>query len=115
MFQEYLREMESVRLKAGLRLAMKASNMANSFFQSQEPWAKIKAGEAECGECAAAINLCCQALRLIAALLGPFMPSVSEAIERQGAFTVCCRILRFFTFFKIAICNFRRFLDTWNF
>mmetsp|Transcript_35423 Transcript_35423/g.67796 ORF Transcript_35423/g.67796 Transcript_35423/m.67796 type:complete len:1001 (-) Transcript_35423:335-3337(-) len=77
---EYVEMLEKLKIKDGLRVAMKVSSAGNLFFQEQQPWVVLKTDKAKC----ATILACCMGLvKLLAVLLEPYMPSVSEKLLAQ--------------------------------
>jgi methionyl-tRNA synthetase len=66
LVREYVDYLERLKLKDGLRIAMKASSAGNLFFQEQQPWVVLKTDKDKC----ATILACCVGLvRLLAVLV----------------------------------------------
>ncbi|KAI8463720.1 MAG: tRNA synthetases class I (M)-domain-containing protein [Monoraphidium minutum] len=78
--QEYVAAMESRRLREGIRLAMAASTDANKFFTDTAVFKVIKTDPEHAGTLVAA---CLGAIRLLAALVGPYMPTLTDKMLAQ--------------------------------
>lgn len=77
---EYFELMEQVKLKEALKVCMAASSLCNLFMQEQKPWDMAKTDKTRCAQVVfSAVN----ALRLLAAMLEPFMPSFSAKVYEQ--------------------------------
>eukprot|EP00236_Picocystis_salinarum_P001455 CAMPEP_0183828968 /NCGR_PEP_ID=MMETSP0807_2-20130328/3068_1 /TAXON_ID=88271 /ORGANISM="Picocystis salinarum, Strain CCMP1897" /LENGTH=791 /DNA_ID=CAMNT_0026074175 /DNA_START=87 /DNA_END=2462 /DNA_ORIENTATION=- len=76
----YIAQMERLKLKDGLRLAMALSKLGNGYFQEQQPWVSLKEDLSCCATCIAA---CAGLVKVLAALLQPFIPSVTAKILKQ--------------------------------
>jgi methionyl-tRNA synthetase len=76
-FEEYLELMEQVKLKDGLKACMAYSSLCNLYIQDNKPWELAKNDLARCGQ-VVRTGLC--ALRLLCAMLEPFMPSFSAKV-----------------------------------
>jgi methionyl-tRNA synthetase len=78
--QEYVACLEKLKLKDGLRLAMKLSSAGNLFFQESQPWVALKQDKAKCDT----ILACCVGLvKVLAILLAPYMPTVAAKLTAQ--------------------------------
>lgn len=78
--QEYVACLEKLKLKDGLRLAMKLSSAGNLFFQESQPWVVFKQDKAKCDT----ILACCVGLvKVLAVLLEPYMPTVAAKLTAQ--------------------------------
>ena len=76
----YIEHMDKMQLREGLKKAMLYSKLANQFFQSTAPWVKVKEDVEMCGDyILAALGI----VRVLAALLCPFMPQVTAALLQQ--------------------------------
>jgi methionyl-tRNA synthetase len=76
-FEEYLALMEKQKIKDGLKCAMGVSQLCNVYFQSQAPWDLAKTDKDRCSQ---VINVGANALRILIAVLEPFMPSFSAKV-----------------------------------
>ena len=68
---------ENAEIRNTLYLIFQISDMANKFFQDNEPWKKFESDYFECGVC---ISTLLNVIKDIAVLLYPFMPSTTEKI-----------------------------------
>lgn len=70
----YVEHLEQARLREGLKVAIAVSSLGNAFLTSCEPWKRIKVDPAgAAAHLAASVGL----VRLLAALLSPFTPTVA--------------------------------------
>jgi methionyl-tRNA synthetase len=72
--------MEEVKLKDGLKTAMKFSSLCNLYLQEQKPWDHLKKDVKRCGQI---VNISLNALFLLCSMLEPFMPSFSAKVYEQ--------------------------------
>jgi len=79
-YEEYIELLEQVKLKDGLRVCMAYSSLCNVYIQDNKPWDLAKTDIARCGQ-VVRVGLC--ALRLLCAMLEPFMPSFSAKVYEQ--------------------------------
>ncbi|KAK1372511.1 hypothetical protein POM88_028704 [Heracleum sosnowskyi] len=70
--EQYLEDMEKIKLKQGLKTGMRISSEGNAYLQNTEFWKLYKEDEASC---AIVIRTSVGLVYLIACLLEPFMPS----------------------------------------
>ena len=79
---EYVSHLERQRLRDGLRAAMALSSEGNAFFTRTEPFRVVKTDPEHAGTLVAAgVGM----LRLLAALVAPYMPTMADSILRQLA------------------------------
>jgi len=69
-------ELENVRLDKGLSKILEFSSFCNQYFQRKQPWAK-KENAKTC------LYLCANAVRNLAILLAPYLPSSAENVWQQ--------------------------------
>ncbi|GLI66830.1 hypothetical protein VaNZ11_010807, partial [Volvox africanus] len=80
--KEYISTLERIKLKEGLRLVMSISADGNKFLQDTKPWVAVKEDKSKCATLVAtSVGL----VRLLAALMSPYMPSLSAKILTQLA------------------------------
>ncbi|MBP6716195.1 MAG: methionine--tRNA ligase, partial [Acidobacteria bacterium] len=80
----YRREMDGLHLEAALAIVFQFADATNEYIASQAPWALAKNGQQ--AELDAVLWNATEALRVIALLLSPVMPSSSrEILRRVGA------------------------------
>ena len=77
---KYVKALEGAHLKEGLKQAMAVAHTCNEYFQGNKPWEQRKKDLPRCKQIVAA-SLC--GLRLLAALLEPFMPGYSAKVYEQ--------------------------------
>lgn len=80
LFEEYLGLMEQVKLKEALKTAMAFSSRCNLYMQEQKPWEQAKSNRDRCSQI---VFTAITALRLLCAILEPFMPSFSAKVYEQ--------------------------------
>jgi len=80
---EYVENMEKIRIKDGLKVAMLVSKAGNAFLQETAPWVLFKTDKTRCEEVvAAAAGL----VAVLCAMLTPFMPSFTRKVMGQLGF-----------------------------
>ena len=79
---QYVAAMDAMRFKEAIRVVMAVSAAGNKFIQDTKPWVVMKADAAACGEL---LSGCAGLVALLAALLEPFMPSVTRSLLEQLA------------------------------
>eukprot|EP01097_Dermamoeba_algensis_P012060 TRINITY_DN963_c0_g1_i1.p1 TRINITY_DN963_c0_g1~~TRINITY_DN963_c0_g1_i1.p1 ORF type:complete len:744 (-),score=226.90 TRINITY_DN963_c0_g1_i1:66-2297(-) len=77
---DYIKAMEAVSLKEGLRIAMGISQLGNQYFQANQPWELVKTDQ---NRCKTVVNVGANLSHLLATLLEPYVPSLSEKIFKQ--------------------------------
>ncbi|KAK1362809.1 hypothetical protein POM88_038370 [Heracleum sosnowskyi] len=75
--EQYLEDMEKIKLKQGLKTGMRISSEGNAYLQNTEFWKLYKEDEASC---AIVIRTSVGLVYLIACLLEPFMPSFTMEV-----------------------------------
>eukprot|EP01026_Neomeris_dumetosa_P001005 TRINITY_DN1024_c0_g1_i1.p1 TRINITY_DN1024_c0_g1~~TRINITY_DN1024_c0_g1_i1.p1 ORF type:complete len:356 (+),score=58.82 TRINITY_DN1024_c0_g1_i1:46-1068(+) len=72
--------MDNIKLREGIFIALRISAEGNKFFQDHQPWVVVKNDKEHCGTLVlAAVGL----VRVLAALVFPYMPSVSLKLVSQ--------------------------------
>ena len=79
-YEEYRDLLEQVKIKDGLRVCMAFSSLCNQYIQDNKPWDLAKTDASRCGQ-VVKTGLC--ALRLLCAMLEPFIPSFSAKVYEQ--------------------------------
>lgn len=80
--KEYVSLMEKIKIRDAIRVAMAISTDGNKFIQDSQPWVIVKTDKARCaGLVSAAVGV----VMLLAALLNPYMPSLSRKLLNQMA------------------------------
>ncbi|KAK9825825.1 hypothetical protein WJX81_000084 [Elliptochloris bilobata] len=79
---QYVAAMDGMRFKEAIRIVMAISAVGNKFIQDYKPWVVLKEDAAECG---ALLSGCAGLVVLLAALLEPFMPSITTCLLEQLA------------------------------
>jgi methionyl-tRNA synthetase len=77
---DYIKSMEAVKLKAGLKAAMQVSSLGNLYLQESQFWKLYKVDPPAC---AIVLKTSVGVVHLLATLLEPFMPSFSQKILKQ--------------------------------
>ncbi|KXX77035.1 putative methionine--tRNA ligase, cytoplasmic [Madurella mycetomatis] len=78
---QYIKELDAVKLRAGLSTVLQISQRGNSFLQSNKLDSNLHANEPS--KCAAVIGLAINLVHLLAALLAPYMPETAKSINVQ--------------------------------
>jgi methionyl-tRNA synthetase len=92
LLAQYHEAMEGVRLKAGLQTAMLISAAGNAYMQDTKPWELAKSAPARC---ATIVNTIVSLVRLLSAVLEPFMPGFTDKVCAQLALEHGAMPLRF--------------------
>jgi len=79
--KQYLRDMEAVRLKDGLGVAMDLAQAGNNFIQSNKLDNKLAANEPE--KAAAVVGIAINIIYLCASIFEPYLPATSKSILEQ--------------------------------
>ncbi len=79
-WQKSQKELDGLRLKEGLMLAMEIATLGNRLFQEGEPWKTIKTDP---DQAARTIRACLEISRILALAMWPFTPGTSERLWRQ--------------------------------
>lgn len=77
---EYIKSMEAVKLKGGLKAAMQVSSLGNQYLQDSQFWKLYKEDKPSC---AIVLKTSVGLVHLLATLLEPFMPSFSHKVLAQ--------------------------------
>ena len=80
LFGTYLELMEQVKIKDSLKTAMALSQRCNVYTQDHKPWDLNKTNKERCAQ---VVNVALNALRLLCAILEPFIPSFSAKVYEQ--------------------------------
>jgi methionyl-tRNA synthetase len=81
LLKQYIEAMDSIKLKQGLKLAMDVSARLNLFLQTNKLDNKLFTEFP--ARCAATIGASINGIYLLSALLCPFIPATSDAIDKQ--------------------------------
>ena len=73
---------ESMELHRALEAIFKAANATNQYLERREPWKAAKDPERE-ATVPTTLHTCCEAIRILAILLAPFLPEASAEILRR--------------------------------
>eukprot|EP01025_Chloroclados_australasicus_P054321 TRINITY_DN6435_c0_g1_i5.p1 TRINITY_DN6435_c0_g1~~TRINITY_DN6435_c0_g1_i5.p1 ORF type:complete len:1024 (-),score=164.90 TRINITY_DN6435_c0_g1_i5:327-3305(-) len=80
MVQDYIDTLDRIKIREGIFTALRISAEGNKFFQDHQPWVLIKKDKEHCGTLIlAAVGL----VRVLAALVFPYMPSISNKLVSQ--------------------------------
>jgi len=78
--KEYIKALDGIHLKDGLRHVMSISELGNVFLQDRKPWELITKDKDRCGTVVAvALNL----VKLLCTVFEPYMPSLSAKVLSQ--------------------------------
>lgn len=72
--------MEQVKIKESLKVCMAYSSLCNQYLQENKPWELQKSDATRCNQ---VVNTGINALRLLCAMLEPFIPSFSAKVYEQ--------------------------------
>lgn len=81
ILKQYAEHMENLELRSALSAAMSLARLGNSWLSEKAPWDLIKEGHRNAA--ADVMILCVNLIYVLAQLLSPFVPSMSEEIFRQ--------------------------------
>uniref|UniRef100_A0A183CF96 Methionine--tRNA ligase, cytoplasmic n=1 Tax=Globodera pallida TaxID=36090 RepID=A0A183CF96_GLOPA len=81
--REYVRAMEDVRMRDALQHILAISRKGNQYMQAGQPWALVKGTPEERKRAETIIGVSANLNVLLSVLLYPFMPNISEQIQRQ--------------------------------
>jgi methionyl-tRNA synthetase len=81
-FKEYVGELDQVHIRNGLKIAMEISSLGNKFLQDNKVWEHFKDNR---GRYDTLLFILINVIRLIAAVMEPYIPSFSaKAYEQLG-------------------------------
>nr|POE71373.1 methionine--trna ligase, cytoplasmic [Quercus suber] len=81
MLQQYIRELDTVKIRAGLATVLRISQQGNAFLQSNRLDSSLR--EKDALKCAAVIGLSINLFHLLASIIAPYMPDVAKSINMQ--------------------------------
>ncbi|XP_066193760.1 methionine--tRNA ligase, cytoplasmic [Sylvia atricapilla] len=81
--RQYHQLMEKVRIRDALRCVLSISRHGNQYIQVNEPWKRIKGDEKDRQRAGTVTGVAVNVAAALAALLQPFVPGVSAAIQGQ--------------------------------
>lgn len=76
----YVELLEKVKIKDALREIMNISFLGNKYVQDNKPWLLLKTDPARCGT---VVHVNCNLVKTLAALIEPFMPTLTDKILAQ--------------------------------
>jgi methionyl-tRNA synthetase len=81
LLERYIRELDAVKLRAGITTVLLISQQGNQFLQSNGLSNKLV--ESEPSKCAAVVNYALHLVHLLAAVLEPYMPDTAKSMNAQ--------------------------------
>jgi methionyl-tRNA synthetase len=73
--------LHKVQLRKGLTLALQISDVANQYFQLEEPWVSIKKDPKKCAQ---TLATCFEILNVLSEVFTPFIPATAKRISEQA-------------------------------
>ncbi|XP_037108694.1 methionine--tRNA ligase, cytoplasmic isoform X1 [Syngnathus acus] len=81
--QQYIQLMDKVKIRDALKHILSISRHGNQYIQVNEPWKKIKGGDAEWQRAGTVTGVSINVACLLSVMLLPYMPAVSRTIRDQ--------------------------------
>ncbi|XP_049590837.1 methionine--tRNA ligase, cytoplasmic isoform X1 [Syngnathus scovelli] len=81
--QQYIQLMDKVKIRDALKHILSISRHGNQYIQVNEPWKKIKGGDAEWQRAGTVTGVSINVACLLSVMLLPYMPAVSQTIRDQ--------------------------------
>jgi len=81
LLTQYIQQLDSVKLRAGVITVLQISQQGNLFLQSNNLSNKL--AENEPSKCAAVIGYAVNLIHLLASLIAPYMPEIATSINKQ--------------------------------
>lgn len=81
--QQYIQLMDKVKIRDALKHILNISRHGNQYIQVNEPWKKIKGGDAEKQRAGTVTGVSVNVSCLLSVMLMPYMPTVSQTIRDQ--------------------------------
>ncbi|XP_075997267.1 methionine--tRNA ligase, cytoplasmic isoform X2 [Genypterus blacodes] len=81
--QQYIQLMDKVKIRDALKHILNISRHGNQYIQVNEPWKKIKGGDAERQRAGTVTGVSVNIACLLSVMLSPYMPTVSQTIRDQ--------------------------------
>ncbi|XP_065883047.1 methionine--tRNA ligase, cytoplasmic-like isoform X2 [Dysidea avara] len=89
----YISSLESLRIRDGIRYILNISRLGNAHIQANQPWKLVKGSPAEKSRAGSLIGLCANITCYLSIMLQPYMPAVSDEIQRQLQAPKRCNVL----------------------
>jgi methionyl-tRNA synthetase len=83
--QQYIDNMEHIRLRDGIHSVLSISSLGNQYIQSNKPWDLLKGSDSDRSRAGSVTSLAVNVSFLLSVLISPFMPTVSKSIRTQLA------------------------------
>uniref|UniRef100_A0A3Q3WC68 Methionine--tRNA ligase, cytoplasmic n=1 Tax=Mola mola TaxID=94237 RepID=A0A3Q3WC68_MOLML len=81
--QQYIQLMDKVKIRDSLKHILNISRHGNQYIQVNEPWKKVKGGDAERQRSGTVTGVSVNIACLLSVMLFPYMPTVSQTIRDQ--------------------------------
>ncbi|KAF2728227.1 methionyl-tRNA synthetase [Polyplosphaeria fusca] len=81
LLTQYIRELDTVKLRSGLSTVLHISQQGNAFLQSNKLDNSLALNEPP--KCAAVVGLAINLIHLLASIIAPYMPETANSINRQ--------------------------------
>ncbi|XP_068171817.1 methionine--tRNA ligase, cytoplasmic isoform X2 [Antennarius striatus] len=81
--QQYIQLMDKVKIRDSLKHILNVSRHGNQYIQVNEPWKKIKGGDADRQRAGTVTGVSVNIACLLSVMLFPYMPTVSQTIRDQ--------------------------------
>jgi methionyl-tRNA synthetase len=79
----YTDNLEHIRLRDGLRNVLSISRLGNGYIQANKPWELVKGSDTDRDHAGSVTGVAVNISWLLSVLLEPYMPKVSESIQKQ--------------------------------
>lgn len=81
--RQYIHLLDKVKIRDALKHILNISRHGNQYIQVNEPWKKIKGGDADRQRAGTVTGVSVNISCLLSVMLSPYMPTVSETIREQ--------------------------------
>ncbi|XP_046870210.1 methionine--tRNA ligase, cytoplasmic isoform X2 [Hypomesus transpacificus] len=90
--RQYIQLLDKVRIRDALKCILNISRHGNQYIQVNEPWKKIKGGDADKERAGTVTGVSVNVACLLSVMLHPYMPSVSRTIQEQLQAPAACEV-----------------------
>ncbi|KAK0148214.1 Methionine--tRNA ligase, cytoplasmic [Merluccius polli] len=88
--RQYIHLMDKVKIRDALKHILNISRHGNQYIQVNEPWKKIKGGDPDRQRAGTVTGVSVNIACLLAVMLQPYMPTVSQTIREQLSAPAAC-------------------------
>ncbi|XP_015750952.1 PREDICTED: methionine--tRNA ligase, cytoplasmic-like [Acropora digitifera] len=92
--KSYIDNNERMRMREGLKDVLNMSKLGNQYIQSNKPWVLVKGSEVDRSRAGTVLGVATNLSWLLSVVVLPYMPEISEEIQRQLQVCYLCACVR---------------------